>query len=100
MTVLGLTPTDEQKITAVLAEFGEVRQALVFGSRAMGNCKQGSDVDIALKGQLDVSSVTRIKARLEELPLPYFFDLVDYDRITEPALRAHIDEFGKVFYAR
>ena len=97
----GLTKHDTDLIIETLAAFAEVEEAVIFGSRAMGHAKRGSDVDLALKGKrLDLTTVTHVKFVLdEELPLPYFFDVVHYDALTNPALKAHIDDKGKVLFA-
>lgn len=95
----GLSPSDQDLIRKTFSEFPQVNEAILFGSRALGNFKETSDVDLALKGNLSLSDVSRIKARLEEgLPLPYFFDLVAYGLIDHPDLKAHIDTFGRSFY--
>ena len=97
----GLTKHDTDLIIETLAAFAEVEEAVIFGSRAMGHAKRGSDVDLALKGKrLDLTTVTHVKFVLdEELPLPYFFDVVHYDSLTNTALKAHIDDKGKVLFA-
>ena len=97
----GLTERDTEVIIETLATFEEIEEAVIFGSRAMGHAKRGSDVDLALKGKrLDRTTVTHVKFVLdEELPLPYFFDVVHYDSLTNPALKAHIDDKGKVLFA-
>ena len=97
----GLTKHDTEVIVQTLASFAEVEEAVIFGSRAMGHAKRGSDVDLALKGKrLDRTTVTHVKFVLdEELPLPYFFDVVHYDSLTNTALKAHIDDKGKVLFA-
>ena len=69
----------------------------LFGSRAKGTYKAGSDIDIAIKGSnIDHKLVMALSTRLnEETTMPYFFDIVHYDGITDPELRAHIDRVGK-----
>ena len=97
----GLTKRDTDLIIETLATFEEIEEAVIFGSRAMGHAKRGSDVDLALKGKrLDSPTIARVKFVLdEELPLPYFFDGVHYDALTNTALKAHIDDKGKVLFA-
>ena len=97
----GLTKHDTDLIIETLAAFAEVEEAVIFGSRAMGHAKRGSDVDLALKGKrLDRTTVTHVKFVLdEELPLPYFFDVVHYDSLPNTALKAYIDDKGKVLFA-
>lgn len=74
---------------------------LIFGSRAMGQEKRGSDIDIALIGKnLSSKQVTRISSILnQELPIPYFVDVLHYNTLENEQLKAHIDKEGKpLFY--
>jgi len=96
----GLLETDLPYIVSVLAGFPEVENACIFGSRAKGNFKNGSDVDIALKGkQLSFMIVARINSILnEETSMPYKFDVLNYETITNNELKVHIDRIGLVIY--
>jgi predicted nucleotidyltransferase len=96
----GLLDTDIEIITQMLSKYTNVEHALIFGSRAKGNYKNGSDVDIALKGsELDFDTLAKISYLLnEESAMPYKFDLLDYNSIKEPALKEHIDRVGVEFY--
>jgi predicted nucleotidyltransferase len=97
---LGLVEGDLQNVVSVLIQFPEVELASVFGSRAKGNYKNGSDVDIALKGkQLSFMIVARINSILnEETSMPYRFDVLNYETITNNELKDHIDRIGLVIY--
>ena len=100
MTV-GLSKNELDEITRIFKKFPGIQEAILFGSRAMGTFKKASDVDIALKGQMTLPIVARIKALLEEeSPLPYTFDIVDYQTIETPAFKEHIDKHGKSIYKR
>jgi predicted nucleotidyltransferase len=77
-----------------------VAQAKLFGSRAKGTHQPYSDIDIAIWGNINTSELGAILGELEELPLPYRFDVVLYDRISQVALRAHIDRVGKSIYQK
>lgn len=92
----GLKEHDINIIKNTIHLFKEIDDAIIFGSRAMGNYKKGSDVDIALKGKrLSGQTVASVNESLNELcPLPYFFDVIHYDSITNQRLRDHIDEYG------
>ena len=93
---MGLPERDLKIVQQVFGEFPEIKTATLFGSRAMGNAKKGSDVDIALKGDLNPSVINRIKDRLEEeTDLPYFFDIVDHNAIQSEDLLEHIKEHGQ-----
>ena len=92
---------DLDLIITVIQKYPQIEQAIVFGSRAKGNYKTGSDVDIALKGDIDWEIVSNLNNDLnEETTLPYMFDVLDYNSIDNIALREHIDRIGVVFYER
>ena len=96
----GLTDVDLKKIHSVLQKFPEIEQALLFGSRAKGNHKNGSDVDLALKGaDLTFETTTRVSYLLnEETMMPYSFDVVKIETITSPELVEHINRVGICIY--
>ena len=97
----GLSKSHVSKIIDILKAFPEVEQGAIFGSRALGTSKKGSDVDIALYGTLRDDVVTAISYQLnEETLLPYFFDLVDYQNIVNDALKEHIDRVAIIFYRK
>ena len=96
----GLRQDDVDLIVEAISCFPEVKEAVLFGSRAKGNFKNGSDVDIALKGErVSAEVVSRLAMQLnEELPLPYFFDVIHFDGIKEVQLTQHINRVGKLLY--
>ena len=97
--MFGLTPSDITLIIETLRRYPDVKEALVFGSRAMGNYKPGSDVDIALKGNLKPDTAMNIAVELNErLPLPYKFDIIAYSDLSHTPFIEHIDLYGKTLY--
>ena len=98
----GLSGNTLNSIINELKMHREVESALIFGSRAKMNFKQGSDVDIALTGDLVSNELAwQISGKLnEELPLPYSFDVVAYSGINTVELKEHIDRVGIVLYSR
>jgi uncharacterized protein len=97
----GLLNTDLELIIKALIRQPKVKSASIFGSRAKGSYKTGSDVDIALKGnELDFETLNQLSYWLnEETAMPYKFDLLNYNSIKEPALKEHIDRVGIEFYS-
>lgn len=97
---LGLQQDDLKIIISVLIQYPEVTNAFIFGSRAKGNFHNGSDVDIALKGEnLNADIVSRISYQLnEETILPYKIDVLNYHTISNKELVEHIDRVGINFY--
>lgn len=99
--MFGLKPSEIDSIIATLRSHPEVEEAIIYGSRAMGNFKPGSDVDLALKGKANQDTAIAISIELNErLPLPYKFDVLAYSSLTNQALKQHIDQYGKIFYRR
>ena len=95
----GLTSSTIQAIQGVLAAYPQVEKAILYGSRAKGNYRNGSDIDLVLQGHdLDLSLQLRIETQLDDLLLPYKIDLALYEHIANPELREHIQRVGKVFW--
>ena len=100
MNSFGLKDLEQELIREVLRRHSEVAEAKIFGSRAKGNSQPASDIDLALWGNISASLVAAIAGELDELPLPYAFDVQAYDGIKHQPLREHIDRAGQNFYAR
>jgi predicted nucleotidyltransferase len=97
----GLPATTIESIRAVLARFPEIEKAVLYGSRAKGSFKPGSDIDLTLYGQgLTPDLCGAVASALDDLPLPYTFDLSVFDALNHANLRAHIERVGVVFYER
>ena len=96
----GFTDNEIKTLKSLLRNFSEIDSALIFGSRALETYEKGSDVDIALKGNITSSTIASLKSEIDDTTLPYFFDILDYENIKEPKLKEQIDRHGKVFYVR
>jgi predicted nucleotidyltransferase len=97
----GLSTKTTQNIFLVFGRHPEIEKAILFGSRAKGTNRPGSDVDLALIGSgITQRIVSRLYQELDELPIPYEFDLVPMAQIQEPEVIAHIQRVGIVFYER
>ncbi|GHU76850.1 hypothetical protein FACS189415_4450 [Bacteroidia bacterium] len=92
----GLKETDIEQIREVLASYSEVVQAILYGSRAKGNFKPASDIDLTLKGNL--LNLT-IQYKIENV-LPYKMDISIFHQISNPDLVDHINRVGQVLYER
>lgn len=97
----GLNSATVDRIRSVLARFSEVDKAILYGSRAKGIHKRGSDIDLALFGRdLDASVLSRISSGLDDLLLPYKIDLSILANISNSNLLDHIERVGVVFYEK
>jgi predicted nucleotidyltransferase len=93
-----LTPCETTLIQAVLRRHPEVAAAKLFGSRAKGTHTPHSDVDLALWGEIDEVRAQAIATELDELQLPYRFDVTPFGLIKLGALRDHIQRVGMPLY--
>ncbi len=97
----GLSEATVEKICGVFVHFPEVEKAVLYGSRAKGNYKTGSDIDLTLYGaKLTHSLCATIASELDDLLLPYTIDLSVFDELNHDKLREHIERVGVVFYQR
>lgn len=97
----GLEEKTVAQVVRVLANFPEIKKAMLFGSRAKGTYKRGSDIDLALTGEtLDWRTIGRIDSALDDIPVPYRFSLVRLSEQTDPEVAAHIRRVGIPFFER
>jgi predicted nucleotidyltransferase len=96
---LGLRGSDLESIINFLKEFDGIKEAILFGSRAKGSFTLGSDVDIAIVGDFDFQTLTKLSYLLnQESNMPYKFDIIDYSTIENRELKEHIDRVGISIY--
>ena len=99
MKEYGLSAETLKGIRQVFQNFREIEEAVLYGSRAMGNYRTGSDIDITFKGkELDLHSLNRISLEMDKLMLPYICDLSIYHNINSKELIDHIRRRGIVLY--
>lgn len=95
----GLTEDTIDKIRGVFAQYPQVAEVILYGSRAKGTHHNGSDIDLTLKGEgLDLAIVNRISNDIDDLLLPYTLDLSVFQQISNPDLVDHIHRVGVAFY--
>ena len=97
----GLEDITIKKIQDVFAAFPQVEKIILYGSRAKDTYKNGSDIDLTIKGEnIDLSVMNQIALMLDDLLLPYTFDLSVFTHIRNIDLLEHIDRVGVEFYCR
>lgn len=96
---VGLSDIVIQQISTVFAHYPQIERAIIFGSRAKGNYRPGSDIDIALTGAgLTDHHLLELDNQLDDLLLPYSIDLCRLENLHNPALIEHIQRIGINFY--
>lgn len=101
MKTIGLSQKDIENIKAVFAAHPEIEKAVLYGSRAKGSYKSSSDIDLTFFGKdLDLTMVQEIENELDDLLLPYRFDISIFHQIDNSALIDHIERVGIVFWEK
>ncbi|MCB0724991.1 MAG: nucleotidyltransferase domain-containing protein [Ignavibacteriae bacterium] len=94
----GLSEEYISSIKNILFRHPNIERVIIFGSRAKGNFRPGSDIDLALVGKdLSASDIIDLNIELDKIWCGYKVDLLIYDKITEQALKEHINRVGKEF---
>jgi predicted nucleotidyltransferase len=96
----GLTDRTLNTLFAIFRKYPAIEQAVLYGSRAKGNYRNGSDIDLSLKtgNNFDFTDLLRIAGDFDDSDMPYFVDVSMYHKLSNPDLKAHIDRVGKVLY--
>ena len=98
---VGLSDKVIEEIQDVFRRHIEVEKVLIFGSRAKGNYRAGSDIDLAVIGNnVDYRLILKIGCEIDSLELLYGIDLLDYQSKKNTPIGEHIDRVGQIFYER
>lgn len=92
----GITERSLKLLFDAMSAHPEIEEVILFGSRAKGNYRRGSDIDLAIKGnECNAELALKLSGYVnEELPIPYHVDIVDYGSIAHQELKDHIDRVG------
>lgn len=97
----GLNQKQFKLIKDTIFSFNETEKVIIFGSRATGKNKESSDIDLAIFGQnVKGTAINRFAGALEDLPLPFTFDVIDYRKLTNEDLKRKIDTEGKLLFEK
>ena len=79
-------------------KYPEIIQVKIYGSRVTDHYRKGSDIDLALFFNSKKDFLSSLSWELDELPIPYFLDMVNYNTLKNSPLKKEINKHGKVFY--
>ena len=97
----GLSERQLRTIKGILSRYAdEITRADLFGSRAMGNYRANSDIDLVLRGDIREESVDRLWTLFHESNLPFSVDVKSYDLTTYPPLKARMDKVCKPLFTQ
>jgi predicted nucleotidyltransferase len=99
--MFGLSNNHINLINSVFAKHDYISKVVVYGSRAKGNYRTGSDIDLTMFGDnIDLDILLKIENELDDLLLPYNIDLSIFKKIENNDLMEHIKRVGIMFYQR
>lgn len=97
----GLNQESIDKINSVFEKHPEIDKVIIYGSRAKGNYRIGSDIDLTLFGNdLKYDLAGKIDSEIDDLNTPYLFDISIFELLNSPSLEEHINRVGKIFYKK
>ncbi|NEP60184.1 MAG: nucleotidyltransferase domain-containing protein [Symploca sp. SIO2G7] len=97
----GLKASTIETISDIFRQYSEIERVILYGSRAKGNYRPGSDIDLTLVGkELSHDQLLSIEHQLDDLLLPYLFDISIFSHIEDPDMVDHIHRIGLTFYKR
>lgn len=92
----GLSDSTLEEILTIFRENIHVEEVILFGSRAKGTFRSGSDIDLAVKGDhLTFQEFLGLLVKMDELELIYKIDAIRYSTIKSQELLEHIDRVGQ-----
>jgi predicted nucleotidyltransferase len=95
----GLSHDVMKRIISVISQYPQIDEVVLYGSRAKGNYHPGSDIDLTFKGdQLNLQVLNQVSNQLDDLLLPYLFDLSIFQQIENLDLLERIERVGQVIY--
>jgi predicted nucleotidyltransferase len=97
----GLKEATIEKIITVFSQYPNIQKVLLYGSRAKGNYRNGSDIDLTLIGEnISYGQLSKIDIQIDDLLLPYCFDISIFKDIENLDLIDHINRVGLIFYEK
>jgi len=96
----GLSERTLDTLYSIFRKYPGIRQVVLYGSRAKGNYRNGSDIDLALKTDdaFTRTDLLRIAGDFDDSDMPYLVDVSIYDKLSNPDLKEHIDRVGKILF--
>jgi len=98
--MFGLYPKSYKEIIEIIDNCLSIEEVIIYGSRAKGNYREGSDIDITVLGEPNSADISKLWHDLDDSYIPYKFDISIYKDLKSDSLKEHIQIEGKTFYKR
>jgi predicted nucleotidyltransferase len=97
----GLNAATQEKLNSLFAKHSSIDAVILYGSRAKGSFKPGSDIDLMIKAaEMSLSDLFSLENEIDDLYLPYKVDISLFHQLENPNLIDHIQRVGIVFYKK
>ena len=99
---IGLSEKSMKIIYDIFAQFQQIEKVILYGSRAMGNFREGSDIDMTIIADETFSydDLLKLNGMFSDSYLPYFVDLSIFSKLQNTSLIEHINRKGKLLYEK
>ena len=98
--MFGITQNIINELNNIFHKYENIEKVIIYGSRAKGNFREGSDIDLTIIGGIERKDLMKIKDEIDDSYIPYLFDISIYNQLTSESLKDHINRVGKIFYKR
>ncbi len=99
MTDTGLPESAVEKLRGIFKNYAKIHQVILYGSRAMGTYRPGSDIDLCIEAEsFGLLELLAIENQIDDLLLPWKVDLSLRHKIDNAALLNHIQRVGQTFF--
>lgn len=96
--IFGLGKGEYYELLEIIRKHSKnIKKVIFFGSRARGDNKEYSDIDLAIIFR-ENNILYRLIEEFDDSSLIYTVDIIDYERITKKGLKKNIDEEGKEIF--
>ena len=98
--MFGIYQSTVELLISIFKKYEKIEKVVIYGSRAKGNYREGSDIDLTIFGEIDKSDLYKILDEIDESSPPYLFDISIFKELKSDNLIDHINRIGKVFYEK
>lgn len=98
--MFGIYQKTTDELMTIFEKYDSIEKVIIYGSRAKGNYREGSDIDLTLIGNIERSDLMNILDEIEDSYIPYLFDISIYNDLNSDSLKDHINRVGKLFYQK
>jgi predicted nucleotidyltransferase len=98
--MFGIYSNSYNQIIDILKEFHSINEVIIYGSRAKNSYREGSDIDLTIKGDVSLEDINKLWHKLDDSCIPYKFDISRFQDLKNQKFIEHINRVGKIFYKK